>query len=139
MINSVILVGRLTKDPELKYTSNNNSMCSFTLAVDKRVNGEKQANFINCKVFNKQAENLCQYQSKGSLIGVVGVIDTGSYQNKQGQTVYTTDILVNQITFLQSKGTSKNDNIMDYLTNNTSNNFQDNGIFGNIKNPFLDD
>lgn len=139
MINSVILVGRLTKDPELKYTSNNNAMCSFTLAVDKRVNGEKQANFINCKVFNKQAENLCQYQSKGSLIGVVGVIDTGSYQNKQGQTVYTTDILVNQITFLQSKGTSKNDNIMDYLTNNTSNNFQDNGIFGNIKNPFLDD
>lgn len=139
MINSVILVGRLTKDPELKYTSNNNAMCSFTLAVDKRVNGEKQANFINCKVFNKQAENLCKYQNKGSLIGVVGAIDTGSYQNKEGKTVYTTDILVNQITFLQSKETSKNDNIMDYLTNNTSNNFQDNSIFGNIKNPFLDD
>lgn len=107
MINSVVLVGRLTKDPELRYSSSNIPMVSFTIAVNRTFadqNGNRNADFIRCVVFRKPAENMARYLSKGSLIGVTGRIQTGSYQGKDGNTVYTTDVMVDNVQFLESKG-----------------------------------
>ncbi|WP_072520347.1 single-stranded DNA-binding protein [Gemella massiliensis] len=103
MINNVTLTGRLTKVPELKYSTNNTAYVNFTLAVNRAFKTEKDTDFITCKVFNKQAENLAKFCGKGSLIGIIGSIQTGSYQNKQGNTVYTTDVMVNSIQFLETK------------------------------------
>ncbi len=103
-MNHVALIGRLTADPELKRTTNGNSACNFTLAVNryKKTEGQPDADFIRCKAFGKTAENLCRYQHKGSLIAVSGSIQTGSYE-KDGQRHYTTDILVGSVEFLEKK------------------------------------
>lgn len=104
-MNVAILVGHIATDLELKRTQSGMAMCSFTLAVNrqKRQGEEQQADFIRCKTFGKTAETLSQYQRKGNRLGVEGSIQTGSYKNQQGQTVYTTDILVNRIEFLEPK------------------------------------
>ncbi len=104
-MNVAILVGRIATDLELKRTQSGMAMCSFTLAVNrqKRQGEEQQADFIRCKTFGKTAETLSQYQRKGNRLGVEGSIQTGSYKNQQGQTVYTTDILVNRVEFLEPK------------------------------------
>lgn len=104
-MNISILIGRIATDLELKQTQSGTAMCSFTLAVNrpKKQGEEQQADFIRCKTFGKTAELLNQYQHKGNRLGVVGTIQTGSYQNQQGQTVYTTDVMVNRIEFLESK------------------------------------
>ena len=104
-MNISILIGRIATDLELKQTQSGTAMCSFTLAVNrpKKQGEEQQADFIRCKTFGKTAELLSQYQRKGNRLGVVGTIQTGSYQNQEGQTVYTTDVLVNRIEFLESK------------------------------------
>ena len=104
-MNISILIGRIATDLELKQTQSGTAMCSFTLAVNrpKKQGEEQQADFIRCKTFGKTAELLNQYQHKGNRLGVVGTIQTGSYQNQDGQTVYTTDVLVNRIEFLESK------------------------------------
>lgn len=104
-MNISILIGRIATDLELKQTQSGTAMCSFTLAVNrtKKQGEEQQADFIRCKTFGKTAELLNQYQHKGNRLGVVGTIQTGSYQNQEGQTVYTTDVLVNRIEFLESK------------------------------------
>lgn len=98
-------IGRIATDLELKQTQSGTAMCSFTLAVNrpKKQGEEQQADFIRCKTFGKTAELLNQYQHKGNRIGVEGPIQTGSYQNQEGQTVYTTDVMVNRIEFLESK------------------------------------
>ena len=91
MINNVVLVGRLTRDPDLRTTESGISVATFTLAVDRQFSnsqGEREADFINCVVWRKAAENLANFTSKGSLIGVQGRIQTRSYDNKEGQRVY---------------------------------------------------
>lgn len=104
-MNSVVLIGRLTRDPELSYTPNNQmAVTHFTLAVDRpRTQGrERQADFIRVTVFGKQAENVDRYLAKGRQVAVNGRIQTGSYKNREGQTVYTTDVIANNVEFLGS-------------------------------------
>ena len=104
-MNIAMLIGRLTKDPEFSYTPQNNTpMCKFTVAIDRpRRNGEDMgADFIRIIVWGKQAENCDRYLSKGRQVGVSGRIQTGSYKNKEGGTVYTTDVIADRVEFLGS-------------------------------------
>lgn len=105
MINNVVITGRLTRDPELKRTQSNISYVRFTLAVNrsfKDESGETQADFISCIAWRAQAENLARFMKQGSQIGLVGRIQTGSYESDKG-TVYTTDVVADNIQFLESK------------------------------------
>ena len=107
MINNTVLVGRLTKDVELRYTPSNVAVATFTLAVNrsfKNENGEREADFINCVMWRQQAENLANWTKKGALIGVTGRIQTRSYDNQQGQRVYVTEVVAEQFQLLESKG-----------------------------------
>ena len=111
MINSVNLTGRLTKDPELRYTPSGVAMARFTLAVNRsfqNAQGEKEADFINILVWRKPAENCANFLKKGSLAGVTGRIQTGSYEGQDGKRVYTTEIVAESVTFLEPKSTSNN-------------------------------
>ncbi len=106
MINATILVGRLVKTPELKSTQSNIYFTNFTIAVNRQFkseSGEQEADFINCITWRKQAENLCKYQTKGSLIGVQGRIQTRSYEADNG-TRYITEVVADSIQFLETKG-----------------------------------
>lgn len=106
MINSVVLVGRLTKDPELRYTPSGVAMCRFTVAVNRAFSneqGEREADFIQCLAWRKQAENLANFMRKGSLIGIEGRIQTGSFEGQDGKRVYTTDVVANSIQFLEPR------------------------------------
>ena len=100
-MNNVVLIGRLTKDPELSYGGQNSdiAVCRFTLAVD-RPTQDKAADFIRIVVFRKQAENAKQYLAKGRQCAVEGRIQTGSYKDREGKTVYTTDVVANRVEFL---------------------------------------
>lgn len=103
-MNNVILIGRLTRDPEVRYTANTQmAVATFTLAVDRPVKSgeEKKADFPRVIVFGRQAENCEKYLSKGRLIAVRGRLQTGSYKNKDGQTVYTTDVIADHVEFLE--------------------------------------
>lgn len=104
-MNNVVLVGRLTKDVELKHTQSGMAVAKFTLAVNRQFKkeGQPDADFIMCTAFNKTAENLANFMRKGSQIGVVGSIQTGSYDDKDGKRVYTTDVICNNIQFLESR------------------------------------
>ncbi|MFJ7916111.1 MULTISPECIES: single-stranded DNA-binding protein [unclassified Lysinibacillus] len=104
-MNQTQLIGRLTKDPELKYSPSGVPVVRFTLAVNREMKRD-EADFINCIAFNKVAESLANYQKKGSRIGVVGRIQTGSYENQQGQRVFTTDVIANSIEFLDTRSES---------------------------------
>lgn len=111
MINRVVLVGRLTKDPEFRTAQNGVSVATFTLAVNrnfKNKNGEQQADFINVVVFRQQAENVNNYLSKGNLAGVDGRIQSRSYENKEGQRVYVTEVLADSVQFLEPKNNQSN-------------------------------
>ena len=99
-MNSVILTGRLTADPELGYTQSQKAMCRFTLAVDRTKEG---ADFIRIVVWDRQAENVNRYLRKGSKCAVNGRIQTGSHKDKDGKTVYTTDVVATNVEFLDSK------------------------------------
>lgn len=106
MINSVTLVGRMTKDAELRYTPNNQAVATFSLAVKrnfKSQNGEREADFINCVIWRQQAENLANWAKKGALIGITGRIQTRSYENQQGQRVYVTEVVANDFQLLESR------------------------------------
>ena len=107
MINRVVLVGRLTKDPELRYTPSGLAVVRFTVAVNRTFtsqSGEREADFINCVAWRKQAENLANFMKKGSLVGVEGRIQTGSYEGQDGKRVYTTDVVADAIQFLEPRG-----------------------------------
>lgn len=104
-MNQVILIGRLTRDPELVYTpGNQTAVTHFSIAVDRpgTQGREKQADFIRITTFGKQAENCDRYLHKGKQVAVNGRIQTGSYKNKEGQTVYTTDVIANNVEFLEA-------------------------------------
>lgn len=114
-MNNVVLFGRLTKDPEVKYTQGENAMatCRFTVAVQrdyKNKEGKYEADFISCQTFSHSAEFLGKYFKKGDAIGVRGAIRTGSYVNKDGVTVYTTDVNVDKIEFGGGKSSADNGN-----------------------------
>ena len=113
MINRAVLTGRLTKDAELKVTQSGLSVATFTLAVNRQYSKAKgDADFINCVIWRKAAENFCNFTSKGSLVGIDGRIQTRSYENKSGQKVYVTEIVVDSFSLLESK--------KDRLANNNS-------------------
>ena len=102
-MNHVVLIGRPTRDPELRYLPSGVPVCFFTLAVDKSYRnkeGEKEADFIQVKVWNKLAENTASYVKKGKLISLSGKISTGSYQEKDGRTKYTMEVIADNVQFL---------------------------------------
>lgn len=108
-MNQTQLIGRLTKDAELRYTPNGVAVANFTLAVNrsrKNQNGETEADFLRCMCFKKTAENLAQYCKKGSKIAVIGSIQTRSYENQQGQKVFMTEILANQVEYLDTRNSN---------------------------------
>ncbi len=127
MINNVVLVGRLTKDPDLRYTANGTAVGSFTLAVNrnfKNQSGEREADFINCVIWRKPAETMAKYAKKGSLIGAVGRIQTRSYENQQGQRVYVTEIVADNFQLLESKNSNSSQNTRNTgVSNNQTNNY----------------
>ena len=106
MINNVVLVGRMTRDAELRYTPSNQAVAKFTLAVNrhpKNQNGEREADFINVVIWRQQAENLANWAKKGTLIGVTGRIQTRNYENQQGQRVYVTEVVADNFQILESR------------------------------------
>ena len=109
-MNKVIEIGRLTKDPEIRYSQGENTTCiaRYTLAVDRKFKqeGQQTADFINCIAFGKLGEFAEKYLHKGTKIAVTGRIQTGSYKNKDGNTVYTTDVVVEEQEFCESKSQS---------------------------------
>lgn len=102
MINNFIGIGRTTKDIDLRYSQNGTAIANFTIAITRRFDKEK-TDFIRCIAFKKTAELIAQYVKKGNQIGIEGSIQTGSYQDKEGKTVYTTDVIVNNVQFLESR------------------------------------
>jgi single-strand DNA-binding protein len=109
MMNRVVLVGRLTKDPDLRYTPNGVPVATFTLAVNRpfKTNGEQEADFINCTVWRKPAENAANFLKKGSLAGVDGRIQTRNYEGQDGKRVYVTEVQAESVQFLEPKGEKK--------------------------------
>ncbi len=108
-MNKVFLIGRLTRDPELRYTSSNIPSASFSLAVDRTFtnqNGEREADFINIVVWRKQAENVKNYLSKGSQVAIDGHIQTRSYDGQDGQKRYVTEVIADNVQFLGTKGSN---------------------------------
>ena len=134
MINRAILTGRLTKDVDLRYTKSGTAVGTFNLAVKRRfksVNDETESDFVECVIWRKQAENLANFTHKGSLIGVEGRIQTRNYENKQGNRVYVTEVIVDNFSLLEPKssqdGSHTNmggnaNNGGGYQSNNTNNN-----------------
>lgn len=125
-MNKVILMGRLTRDPEVRYSQGDNAtaIARFTLAVDRRIKRDNEASvdYINCVSFGRSAEFAEKYFHKGTKIVIVGRIQTGSYTNKDGQKVYTTDIVIEEQDFAESKAASQQNNSGN--TQNTSNSRQ---------------
>lgn len=112
-MNHVVLLGRLTRDPEIRYTGQDNNMAvaSYTLAVDRRIkrDGEQSADFIRCVTFGKSAEFAEKYLHKGTKIAISGRIQTGSYKDQEGRTIYTTDVVVEEHDFAGAKNENAND------------------------------
>lgn len=147
MINNVVLVGRMTADAELKYTPSNVATASFTLAVNrpfKNQNGEREADFIRCVIWRQAAENLANWATKGSLIGITGTIQTRNYENQQGQRVYVTEVIASNFQLLESRSSQQNQH-NDYQNQgngfqngNSSNNsnFQNGNNQGGYQSPF---
>lgn len=111
MLNRVVLVGRLTKDPEFRTTPNGVSVATFTLAVNRtftNAQGEREADFINCVTFRKQADNVNRFLSKGSLAGVDGRLQSRSYENQDGKRVFVTEVVCDNVQFLEPKNNQSN-------------------------------
>lgn len=128
MINRAVLTGRITRDPELRYTQNGTAVVQFTLAVDRQFrnqDGEREADFINCVIWRKSAENFTNFTHKGSRVGVDGRIQTRSYENQQGNRVYVTEVIVDNFALLDSR----QDNPQGYASQN-----QNNGSHSNFNN-----
>ncbi|KRK64135.1 single-strand DNA binding protein [Companilactobacillus tucceti DSM 20183] len=103
-------MGRLTRDPELRYTANGAAVASFTVAVNRQftnAQGEREADFINCVIWRKAAENFSNFTNKGSLVGIDGRVQTRNYENQQGQRVYVTEVVVENFSLLESRSDSE--------------------------------
>lgn len=134
MINNVVLVGRMTRDAELRYTQSNIAVATFTLAVNrnfKNENGDREADFINVVIWRQQAENLANWAKKGTLIGITGAIQTRNYENQQGQRVYVTEVVANNFQLLESRNSQQNNqNQQQSNYSNQGNNFQNGNSYG---------
>jgi single-strand DNA-binding protein len=128
MLNRVVLVGRLTKDPDLRYTPNGTAVANFTVAVNRPFSnqqGNREADFINCVVWRRPAENLANYMKKGSMVGVDGRVQTRTYDGQDGKTVFVTEIVADSVQFLESKGASHGgQSNSGFQQNNNQNQFQ---------------
>nr|DAQ11759.1 MAG TPA: Single strand binding protein [Caudoviricetes sp.] len=116
MINNVVLVGRLTRDPELRYTPSNVAVATFSLAVNRNFKnqaGDYEADFISCIMWRKQAENFTNWLKKGALVGITGRIQTRSYDNQQGQRVYVTEVVAESFQILEKKDNAANNASME--------------------------
>lgn len=129
MINNVVLVGRMTKDADLRYTEQGQAVATLTLAVNrnfKNQNGEREADFINIVIWRQQAENLASWAKKGALIGITGRIQTRNYENQQGQRVYVTEVVADSFQLLEARqnqngqGQSGNNAVPDFSRNESS-------------------
>lgn len=145
MINNVVLVGRLTRNVDLRYTSNGTAYASFTVAVErnfKNQNGEKETDFINCAMWRKAAENFANFTHKGSQVGIEGRIQTRNYENQQGQKVYVTEVLAENFSLLEPRNATSRlegdresfngGHVNTFNSNkneNTSGNFANNDVF----------
>lgn len=112
-MNKAILIGRLTRDPELRYTSSGRAVCQFSIAIDRTYTnqqGQRETDFINVVVWDRQAENLAKYVTKGRLVAVDGRIQTRNYDNNEGKKVYVTEVLANNIQYLESKNSVSSNN-----------------------------
>lgn len=108
-MNKAFLIGRLTRDPELRYSSSNAAIVNFSIAIDRQYtnsNGQRETDFINIVAFQKQAENIKKYVTKGSLVAVDGRIQTRNYDDKDGKKVYVTEVIADRVQFLSSKSSS---------------------------------
>ncbi|EAF8342308.1 single-stranded DNA-binding protein [Listeria monocytogenes] len=126
MMNRVVLVGRLTKDPDLRYTPAGAAVATFTLAVNRAFtnqNGEREADFINCVVWRKPAENVANFLKKGSMAGVDGRVQTRNYEDNDGKRVFVTEVVAESVQFLDPK----NNNV----EGTTSNNYQNKANYSN--------
>ena len=136
MLNRVVLVGRLTKDPELRYTPSGVAVANFTIAVNRPFSnqqGDREADFINCVVWRKPAENTANFLRKGSLAGVDGRVQTRSYDNNEGRRVYVTEVVCEAVQFLEPRNSNGQSN--ESQPNHNSN--QQNG--GYKDDPFAND
>ena len=116
MINNVVLVGRLTRDPELRYTPSNVAVATFSLAVNRNFKnqaGDYEADFISCIMWRQQAENFANWLKKGDLVGITGRIQTRSYDNQQGQRVYVTEVVAESFQILEKKDNAANNASME--------------------------
>ncbi|WP_076634557.1 single-stranded DNA-binding protein [Lactiplantibacillus plantarum] len=132
MINRSVLVGRLTRDPELRYTNGGAAVATFTIAVNRQFtnqNGEREADFISCVIWRKTAENFTNFTHKGSLIGIDGHIQTRNYENQQGTRIYVTEVVVDNFSLLESRAESEHHqsaNSNGHSSNNSNNRKYDN-------------
>jgi len=132
MMNRVVLVGRLTKDPELRYTPSGVAVATFTLAVNRTFTnqqGEREADFINCVVWRRPAENVANFLKKGSLAGVDGRLQSRSYEDQTGRRVYVTEVVADSVQFLEPRGAAGN-------PSGGNQNFYGGGNQGGNANPF---
>ena len=114
MINRVVLVGRLTRDPELRRTGAGNSVCTFTVAVDNRMrnpDGSRGTTFVNCVVFQQSADNMTKFTRKGALVGVEGRLNQRSYQRQDGSKVTVLEVVCDSVQFLEPKGNNQNEEL----------------------------
>ncbi len=120
-MNKVVLIGRLTRDPELRYTGNNTPVATFSLAVNRNFSnqqGEREADFINIVVWRKQAENVKNYLTQGSQVAIDGRLQTRTYDDNNGQKRYVTEVIADNVEFLGSRNSSSNSNNMNSSANN---------------------
>ena len=120
-MNKVFLIGRLTRDPELRYTGNNTAVASFSLAVQRNFTnqaGEREADFFNISVWRKQAENVKNYLSQGSQVAIEGRLQTRSYDDANGQKRYVTEVVADNVEFIGSRNSSGNSNNMNSSASN---------------------
>lgn len=137
MINRVVLVGRLTKDPELKYTQSGIAVTRFTLAVNRTFTnqqGQREADFINCVTWRKQAENCANYLRKGSLAGIEGRIQTSNFDGKDGNKVFMTDVVADSVQFLETRNAAEKRSQGQQSTGNGAMGYQQNNQ-GNYQSP----
>ena len=138
MINRAVLTGRLTRDVDLRYTPSGAAVGNFTLAVDRQFtnqNNEREADFINCVIWRKSAENFANFTHKGALVGIDGRIQTRNYENQQGQRVYVTEVVVENFALLEPRSANNNN------AGNSNNGGNNNAPTGNAPqntNPFGD-
>ncbi|HEY4399306.1 MAG TPA: single-stranded DNA-binding protein [Lactobacillaceae bacterium] len=137
MINRVVLIGRLTRDVELRYTGSGVAVGSFSLAVNRQftnANGEREADFINAVIWRKSAENFANFTSKGSLVAIEGRLQTRNYENNQGQRVYVTEVVADNFSLLESRAESESRRAQG---GGNTNDFGNNNSFGgNDVDPF---